>query len=69
MTCGTAESDKAYLIRCLKQNLGNACMVCAPTGVAASNIGGATYHSRLPAPHDDIDRASIRLDEKGKRPK
>ena len=69
MICGTAGSGKTYLIRCLKQYLGDACMVCAPTGVAADNIGGATYHSRLPVPHDDIDRASIRLNEKGKRHK
>ena len=33
----------------------------APTGVAADNIGGSTYHSKLPVPRSDIDRANIRL--------
>ena len=50
MVCGTAGSGKTHLIRALKQGLGHALMVLAPTGVAADNIGGQTYHSVLPMP-------------------
>jgi hypothetical protein len=39
LVCGTAGSGKTFLIRALKQQLGDACMVMAPTGVAADNIG------------------------------
>ena len=39
LICGTAGSGKTFLIRALKQHLGDACRVLAPTGVAADNIG------------------------------
>ena len=39
LICGTAGSGKTFLIRALKQLLGSACRVLAPTGVAADNIG------------------------------
>ena len=39
LVCGTAGSGKTFLIRALKQHLGDACKVLAPTGVAADNIG------------------------------
>lgn len=61
MVCGTAGSGKTFLIRALKQLLGDECAVCAPTGVAADNIGGRTYHSLLPMPRVDIDREDIKL--------
>ena len=50
MVCGTAGSGKTHLIRALKQGVGDGLMVLAPTGVAADNIGGQTYHSVLPMP-------------------
>ena len=59
MVCGTAGSGKTWLIRAIKQTLGTACLVLAPTGVAADNIGGCTYHSVLPVPSKDIDREEI----------
>lgn len=47
---GTAGAGKSYLIRCLKQAIGDAMLLSATTGVAAFNIGGRTIHSlnRLP---------------------
>ena len=59
MVCGTAGSGKTFLIRALKQELGDACLVLGPTGVAADNIGGRTYQSVLPMPRKDIDREDI----------
>ena len=42
LICGTAGSGKTFLIRALKQQLGDDCKVFAPTGVAADNIGTLT---------------------------
>ena len=69
MVCRTAGSGKTYLINALKQLLGEACMVCAPTGVAADNIGGCTYHSKLPVPRDprSIDKPVVWLKEDSTR--
>ena len=53
--------SQTFLIRALKQLLGDRCVVCAPTGVAADNIGGRTYHSLLPMPRTDPDRDDITL--------
>ena len=61
LVAGTAGSGKTTLIRALKQLLGSGCIVLAPTGVAADNIGGSTYHSKIPIPRTNIDRESIRL--------
>ena len=61
MVAGTAGSGKTFLIRALKQELGQSCLVLAPTGVAADNIGGSTYQSKIPLPRTDIDRENIRL--------
>ena len=54
-------SGKTWLIRALKQLLGSKALVCAPTGVAADNIGGCTYHSKIPVPRSDVDRQDVRL--------
>ena len=59
MICGTAGSGKTFLIKALKQALGDSCLVLPPTGVAADNIGGQTYHSIFPMPSKDIDRDDI----------
>ena len=59
MVCGTAGAGKTFLIRAIKQELGTACLVLAPTGVAADNIGGCTYQSVVPMPRHPIDREDI----------
>ena len=63
LICGTAGSGKTYLISALKQLLKDRGLVCAPTGVAADNIGGVTYHSKIPMPRDrrklDVDDARL----------
>jgi len=67
LLCGTAGSGKTYLIGALKQLLQDRCMVCAPTGVAADNIGGVTYHSKIPVPRDskNLDKETVRLTDDG----
>ena len=64
LVCGTAGSGKTFLIRSIKQLLGDRCLVLAPTGVAADNIGGQTYHSCVPVPMADITREDIAPSEK-----
>lgn len=59
LICGTAGSGKTYLIKSLKQLLGGTCLVLAPTGVAADNIGGQTYQSVIPTPMKDVLRGNI----------
>ena len=51
----------------LKQLLGNKCMALAPTGVAADNIGGCTYHSKIPLPLTNIGRLEVKLKKGTKR--
>ena len=56
LICGTAGSGKTWLIRAIKQLLGDACLVLAPTGVAASNVRAnrltfCTYATPLRHPH------------------
>ena len=59
-------SLQTYLIRALRQTLGARCVLVAPTGVAADNIGGRTYQQLLPvASRGDLNRPNIR--PKGKR--
>ena len=50
MVNGTAGSGKTYLIKALQQHLGERVATAAPTGVAADNIGGCTYHTLLKIP-------------------
>ena len=50
---GGAGTGKSYLAKALIQGLkqaGKSVMVCAPTGVAATNIGGATIHRAFKMP-------------------
>ena len=47
IVCGSAGTGKSYLINCIKEMLGSECILAAPTGVAAFNIGGQTLHSLL----------------------
>jgi len=50
---GTAGSGKSFLIAALFALLGDRCLVLAPTGVAADNVGGETCHSALRLPSTD----------------
>ena len=60
MVNGTAGSGKTYLIHALLQHLGDRAITAAPTGVAADNIGGATYHSIFKIPcWGDLKRKDI----------
>jgi len=48
LVLGTASSaQNSYLLGCLSQSLCSSCVVLAPTGVAALNVNGSTYHSFL----------------------
>ena len=70
LICGTAGSGKTYLIGALKQLLGDECKVCAPTGVAADNIGGMTYQSVLPMPGNKcLDKLDVRVQTDSEREK
>jgi len=42
---GKAGTGKSYLLRCFKDNTKKKVLYCAPTGVAAINIGAVTIHS------------------------
>ena len=66
MINGTAGSGKTYLIHALLQLLGDRATAVAPTGVAADNIGGQTYHSLLKLPMKDLDNPDIFTDGKQK---
>ena len=48
---GVAGSGKSYLIGCMADLLGDACLLLAPTGVSALNIGGQTIHSAFKFPY------------------
>ena len=47
------------LICALKQLLVDQCLVLAHTGVGAEIIGGATYHSEIPLPMEDINHTNM----------
>jgi len=58
---GGAETGKSHVISVIREHIerthtgsGNACVLAAPTGVAAFNIGGLTIHQalNLPVEHD-----------------
>ena len=67
LVLGTAGSGKTFLVRGLKILLGDRCIVLAPTGVAADNIGGCTLHSQLPLPVKNLDREAVRVNESSPR--
>ena len=43
IVCGSAGTGKSFLIKCLCDLLGSQCLLSAPTGVAAFNIGGKRF--------------------------
>ena len=50
---GGAGTGKSYILRQYAEAHPN-CILCAPTGIAAVNIGGATMHSVFGIPRDSI---------------
>jgi len=56
---GKAGTGKSYLLRYLKQNTHKACVVVAPTGVAALNVGGQTIHSLFKLPPSLINQEAV----------
>ena len=47
---GQAGAGKSFLIDCLRQLLGSACIVCSFFGIAAFNVEGQTLHSSFNLP-------------------
>ena len=47
---GRAGSGKSFIINCIRKQYPGLILVCAPTGKAAANIGGATLHALLLLP-------------------
>ena len=79
---GKGGSGKSYLTRYIidsAKSSGRSVIVCAPTGIAAINVHGATIHRtfqapvRIIKPHEYLNIADLnddnrkRLDKKGKR--
>ena len=64
MINGTAGSGKTYLIQAILQALGDRATAVAPTGVAADNIGGQTYHSLLKVPTKNVEDKHIATDNR-----
>jgi len=56
---GQAGTGKSVFIQYLRSEIKKNCVVVAPTGVAALNIGGQTIHSFFRFPHQPIDIDSI----------
>ncbi len=61
---GKAGTGKSLLLKYFKQKSSKKLVVCAPTGVAALNVGGQTIHSLFKIPPSFIRQGSIHLDYK-----
>lgn len=64
---GRAGTGKSTLLRHLTDNSKQQIIVCAPTGVAALNVGGQTIHSLLKLPLGVIAEAPLRQSAELKR--
>jgi ATP-dependent DNA helicase PIF1 len=64
---GRAGTGKSTLLRHLTEHSGKQIIVCAPTGVAALNVGGQTIHSLLKLPLGVIADAPLRQSAELKR--
>jgi ATP-dependent exoDNAse (exonuclease V), alpha subunit - helicase superfamily I member len=56
--CGKGGSGKSYLTRYIInwcQEMGKTVLVCAPTGIAALNVGGATIHRTFGVPFGIVE--------------
>ncbi len=63
---GKAGTGKSHLLRYLKQNTHKSCVVVAPTGVAALNVGGQTIHSLFKLPPSLINHGAVTVGYKTK---
>lgn len=61
---GKAGTGKSILLGYFKQKSTKKVVVCAPTGVAALNVGGQTIHSLFKIPPSFIRKGSIHIDYK-----
>lgn len=57
---GKAGTGKSVLLQFFKQKSAKKVVVCAPTGVAALNVGGQTIHSLFRIPPAFIERDSLK---------
>lgn len=57
---GKAGTGKSVLLQYFKQKSAKKVVVCAPTGVAALNVGGQTIHSLFRIPPAFIERDSLK---------
>ena len=72
IVCRTAGTGKTFLIRAVKQVLGDQCIVTATTGIASFSINGQTLHSAAQLPirecrdlqGDSLQRLQLRLEGK-----
>ncbi|MCH1881717.1 DEAD/DEAH box helicase [Agrococcus sp. ARC_14] len=64
---GRAGTGKSTLLRHLTEHSSKQIIVCAPTGVAALNVGGQTIHSLLKLPLGVIAEAPLRQSAELKR--
>lgn len=63
---GRAGTGKSTLLRCLAREVGERCVVLAPTGLAAVNVGGQTIHSFFGLPPRLIRADDIRRSRNGR---
>ncbi len=63
---GRAGTGKSTLLRCIAQEAGERCVVLAPTGLAAVNVGGQTIHSFFGFPPRLIRSDDIRRSRNGR---
>lgn len=61
---GKAGTGKSLLLQYFRQKSEKNIVVCAPTGVAALNIGGQTIHSLFKIPPELIKKNSLKVDAK-----
>jgi ATP-dependent exoDNAse (exonuclease V) alpha subunit len=63
---GRAGTGKSTLLRCLAREAGERCVIVAPTGLAAVNVGGQTIHSFFGLPPRLIRPDDIRRGRNGR---
>ncbi len=63
---GRAGTGKSTLLRVLREVMGDSCVVVAPTGLAAINVGGQTIHSFFGFPPRLINPEDIRRSRNGR---
>lgn len=61
---GKAGTGKSLLLQYFRQKSDKNIVVCAPTGIAALNIGGQTIHSLFKIPPELIKKDSLKVDKR-----